>query len=127
MISPVVQALCIAQEGDPYELAHSVYLAEVLAAHPIEKNSFTSSAQIKVVKIYKSDNIDTVKQYQTLTSTTRYGAPKAFIVGSQHILYGRPEIHRCNSYMHIINISSDALRLFEKQHQPIWIVSDNME
>ncbi len=114
-------AICIAQVGDPYELAHSVYLAEVLAVNPVEKNSFASSAQIKVTKIYKSDIIEDVKRFQTLTSSSKYGQPEAFIAGNLYLLYDYPDIHPCN-YINQKIVTPDALKLFEKQHKPIWTV-----
>ena len=117
-----ILALCIAQEGDPYELAHSVYLAEIVAPDPVEKSNFTSSAQIKVIKIYKSDNMELTKQFHKLTSSSRYGRPEGFITGDQYLLYDQPSIHRCN-YINRKIVSPDALRLFEKQHQPIWVYS----
>ena len=80
------------------------------------KNS--TSAQIKVIKIYKAKDIEAVKQINKLTAFDKY-SPILFTVGEQYLLYNEPAIGPCSKFDNE-KIRPDTVLLFEKQHQPIW-------
>ncbi len=61
-------AFCLGPVQNPFEQAQDVYLAEVVAVDLAKENNGATSAQIRVLRVYKSQNIETVKQLNTLSS-----------------------------------------------------------
>ncbi len=121
-VMQTANAFCLGPVPNPFEQAQDVYLAEVVAVHPTKENNSATSAQIKVIRVYKSHNIETVKQLNTLSAYRgRWGfVPEPFALGAQYLLYDHPTITACQQFNNGI-VSPDKIKLFEKEHAPIWV------
>ena len=117
-------AFCLGPYEDSFGQAQDVYLAEVLAVNPNKEATHATSAQIKVIRIYKSKNIGELKQLDTLFSSSKWwGHTERFMPGTQYLLYDHPRISSCQQFDNGM-VSPDKIKLFEKEHAPIWIAPD---
>ena len=117
----VIWADCMSQGYEnPFDKAQDIYLARVEAVIPttVGKLKNSTAAQIKVVKIYKTNDVERVKQINTLSAFDK-NSPILFTVGDQYLLYNEPAIAPCQTFDNK-KINSDAIRLFEQQHSPVW-------
>ncbi len=113
---------CASPYENPFDEAQDVYLAEVVAIQSTKQNFHTTSAQIKVLKIYKTKNIESVKNLNNLSSISRWGAEQ-FEKGGLYLLHNEPVWHQCNIFGNK-QVSQDEIRLFEQQHKPVWATKE---
>ena len=111
---------CILPYENPFDQAQNVYLVEVVTVQKPEKNNHGTSAQVRVLKIYKAKDIELVKQLNVLSSYQRWGQPEQFERRKQYLLYDNPVLSSCNVFGNK-QVSQDEIQLFEQQHKPVWV------
>ncbi len=122
LLSPSIMAECAPPPENPFEYAESVFLAQVIKDNPDQRGIFKAEGQIKVLKIYKAEDIEQVKQFSSMTYYDLNEPANPLKERANFLFYDYPNIGYCTYGSRMVD--KTFMFTFEKYHTPIWIAPD---
>ncbi len=112
-----VWADCALPPENPFDEARDIYLFEIVAINP---SNLREDIKIKILKVYKSEDIEAIKSLSHIGFSMRQPIYKQ---GTRYLIFDSFSNVNCD-FTGSRPVSDDIIRLFEQQHQPIWIAPD---
>ncbi len=115
-----VWADCARPPENPFDEARDIYLVEVVAMNAFDVTFVGGYIKIKVLKVYKSENIEAIKHLNQIGYSIRQ---PVYEQGTRYLIFDSFSNVNCDD-TGSRPVSDDMIRMFEKQHKPIWVDSE---